>query len=62
MISMQGRITNATPVFAILTLSAMPLSVFCHFVPTYILAEGFLAKMAISGKARFLLLPIINEL
>jgi len=53
---------RVTPAFDILTNLGAPLRVFCHFVPSHVLAEGFSAKMAISEKFMGCLFNFINEL
>ena len=53
---------SVIPIFAILAILRVPFRVFCHFVHAHLFEEGFSARMAISEKASFLLLPVINEL
>jgi hypothetical protein len=53
---------RVTPAFDILTNLGAPLRVFCHFVPSHVLTEGFSAKMAISEKLMDGLFNVINEL
>jgi len=53
---------SVTPVFAILTILMVPFRHFVIFCTCSCPGKRLFAKMAISGKAGWLLLPVINEL